>query len=225
MNAGCATPLHFLRAIIRHERLRPLAGQGFPAPRGGSEDVYSIAEAFNRITERLAGSSRLIALDEADGLLNPTFNIVRQLYDATKCPVVLAGRPPLNAKIRRTIRDEAIGGSLSGRICVDHRLEPRAIEGTDGRWWFSQDEIVAFLEQYKVSFSPDAARWLAALANVAAIEGHREAGALRYAEQVLQLAIAINTGDRITETTLKEANGLLRGTGVGFLGRPGGRLH
>ena len=98
-----------------------------------------------------------------------------------------------------------------GRLTVNHKLEPRAIQGTDGAWWFSTDEIVALLQAWKVNFTPAAARWLAALANVGAIEGCHETGALRYALQVLQLAMTLCKGDRLSETHLRDANGLLRG--------------
>ncbi len=216
VNAGSCSPHNFLLAAIQAERTsstRPPARRGTSSYfRGGM-----IADVFNCLADKLAKSGRLIILDEADGLKVETFNIIRQLHDATGCPVVLAGRESLHARIARTMRDERIGGSLVGRICVEHSITPEGGSGTDpgARWLFNVQEIMAMLNQYKITYSPDAARWLCALANVSAIEGQREGGALRFALKVFEMAVTISNGQEITIGLLKAANGLLRGTDWG----------
>jgi hypothetical protein len=216
VNAGCCSPHSFLLAAFQAERM---SSARLPARRGTPSGFKGglIADAFNRLVDKLAGSGRLMIVDEADGLKADTFNIIRQLHDATNCPIVLAGRPPLHARIARTMRDERVGGSLVGRICVEHSITPEGSTGTDpgARWLFSVQEIVAMLNQYKITYSPDAARWLCALANVSAIEGSREGGALRFALKVFEMAMAMNTGQEITVGLLKAANGLLRGSDWG----------
>jgi len=49
------------------------------------------------------------------------------------------------------------------------------------------------------------------LANIAALEGQREAGGLRYALKVLEMAISLHIGDILTIDMLREANTLLCG--------------
>ncbi len=211
VNPGCASPRSFLRAMIQAERAASAGITGRRGRRACAEHVYSTAEAFNRIVDRLAGSGRLILIDEADNLRNSTFNVIRQLHDATGCPVVLVGRPPLHAKISRTMRDESIGGSLVGRICVEHQLRPKATGDSGDEWLFTVDEVVAMLDQYKLRYTPDAARWLCILANVSAVDGQREGGALRYAVKVLEMAMTLNQGEQLTVPMLRQANMLLRG--------------
>jgi energy-coupling factor transporter ATP-binding protein EcfA2 len=216
VNAGCCSPHSFLLAAFQAERM---SSARLPARRGTPSGFKGglIADAFNRLADKLTGSGRLILVDEADGLKADTFNIIRQLHDATGCPIVLAGRPPLHARIARTMRDERVGGSLVGRICVEHSITPEGVTGTDpgARWLFSVEEVVAMLNQYKVTYSPDAARWLCALANVSAIEGQREGGALRFALKVFEMALTIRAGREVTVNLLKEANSLLRGANWG----------
>ena len=208
----CGTRLDFLRAVIRGIRSR---GGGAAAPiaaRVQGWEYARVANAFNAAVDLLAGSGRLIVVDEADNLPNEVLNMVRQLHDATGCPVILAGRPPLHATITRTMRDSRIGGSFVGRICIEHRLEPQSNEpGSGGRWLFTVDEVTRMLEQYKVIYTPDAGRWLTDLANVTALDGQREAGALRYAIHVLEMAITIHPCETLTREMLQEANTLLRG--------------
>ena len=209
---GCMNPLYFLRAVVRAERSRG-AGFSSPPPRiYHGWEFTRVADAFNAAVDLLGGSGRLIIVDEADNLANKVLNVVRQLHDATGCPVVLAGRPPLHAILTRTIRDARIGGSLVGRVCVEHHLEPRGDEpGSGGRWLFTIDEITRMLNNYKITYTPDAGRWLTDLANITALDGQREAGALRYALKVWEMAITLHKGQTLTADMLREANTLLRG--------------
>jgi len=210
VNPGCARPLDFLRAILAGERSPGLSSTMRARTGHWGQHVRHTADAFNLAVNRLAGSGRLIIIDEAENLSNDTFNVLRQLHDATGCPVALVGRPPLQDRISRTIRDPSIGGSLVGRICIQHTLEPKAAGGGGDRWLFTADEVRAVLAGFKVRYTGEAGHWLAALANVAALEGQQEAGALRYALKVMEVAITISGGEPVTLSMLRQANSLLK---------------
>jgi DNA transposition AAA+ family ATPase len=201
INEGCASPMNFCRALLKSM---------------GRENAWHTirtrADAFNAIAEKLANSHRMIVVDEAENLELQTFNTIRQIHDATGCPIVLAGRPLLVSKIDRTQRDPRIGGSLRGRICVDHNLHLRSGGGrNNGRPLFTEQEVCEILAKYKVRFAGEAGRWLCALANVSANIGGREGGALRYAVKVFEMAATISQGREISLQVVKQASLLLRG--------------
>ncbi len=201
-NEGTASPVNFLRAMVR---------QIFKRSR---EQFRSRAEVFSFVTGCLVGSRRLIAVDEAENLTIDTLNVIRQVHDAAGVPIVLAGRPFLRKKIDRTMRDERIGGSLRGRICIECLLSARVggPDGHGGRWLFSEDEVTEILSRYRVRFTVDAGRWLHALANLSSFGGQQcEQGALRYAVSVFEMAILLAKGQEITRETAIQANTLLRG--------------
>ena len=178
---GCASPLNFSRELLKQ----------IMRPRGVPDAIRTQAGAFNQIVARLEGSQRLILIDEADGLHIETFNTVRHIHDATGCPIVLAGRPNLARKIDRTTRNDEIGGSLRGRLCVEHDLMAGFDGRTAGRWLFSVGEVSEILAKFKIRFAKDAAHWLTMLANLSAYDGQRESGGLRYAVKIFTLAILL----------------------------------
>lgn len=176
-------------------------------------DIRSRAVAFRQLVDRLKDSKRMILIDEADGLHLETFNFVRQIHDATGCPIVLSGRPNLRAKIDRTTRCAEIGGSFRGRLCVEHDLMSGVSGSPDGRWLFTVQDVARMLGKFKVKFTADTARWLTMLANLSAFDGSSEAGGLRYASKVFQLALLIARTKNLAEVTVdlvKTANGLAR---------------
>lgn len=205
-NPGCSSPLYFCRAILhclRTGNWRVNYERGLE-----TEAVYTRADAFNQIVKRLAGTRRLIVVDEAENLDVATLNLLRQILDATGCNAVLAGRPPLNKLILRSVRSESVGGSVRGRIAIERTLTGLYKAPTDGRWLFNVDDVAEVLEKFKVRFTKDAARWLAALANLTAAE---DCGALRYAIRLFRLTLRANAkAHEITVDMLKEANLLQR---------------
>lgn len=204
---GNAAPLTFCQAVLRamgNNRVDP--------------DLYrSRATAFNAIVERLADSSRMIIIDEADCLQVPTLNVVRQIHDATgddasRCPIVLAGRPNLRIKINKTVRDMEIGGSLRGRIGIEHNLMPSApgAGGGGGAWLFSIGEIMEILARTKIRFTKDAATWLCGLANIALLSNGAELGGLRYAVKVFLMAATLFPDRQIDRDLLSQVNRITR---------------
>lgn len=147
----------------------------------------------------------MIVVDEAENLPPETLNVIRQIHDATHCPVLLAGRPHLNRVIDRTTSVSQIGGSLVGRICIRKQLSPmpRAGRGGGGNWICSIEELSEKLSFYKVRFAPDAIRFLHRLAHESALRSDtgREAGGLRLVDKLALLAVGLNRG--ATAITLK----------------------
>jgi len=206
VNPGCSSPLWFCRAILQCLRCGTSFVQG---ERGiGDEGVWSKAAAFNKIVAKIAGSRRLIVVDEAENLATESLNLLRQILDATGCNAVLAGRPPLAVKVRRSVKTESIGGSVIGRISVQHNLQGIYNAPSDGRWLFSVDDVTEVLNKFKVRFKPEAARWLCALANISAVA---DDGGLRYAVRLFKMTARINPkAPEITAAMLKQANTLQR---------------
>jgi len=207
VNPGCSSPLFLCREILRQMRNSRTGSRTVSDP----DSFYSKASAFLVIREHLKDSDRLLVFDEADGLHLDSLNMLRQIHDATGCPIVLSGRPNLRKKIDKTTKLDEIGGSFRGRIVVDVELAAKysAPDGGGGRWRFSVDEIAEVLKKWKVHFSPDVARWLCALANLSAAE---ERGGLRYAVHVYRMAVMLLKGEKktIELRDIRRANSLLR---------------
>jgi hypothetical protein len=148
-------------------------------------------------------------------------NDLRQLHDATKCPVVFVGRPPLKLRIQDSVDDPRIGGALVGRICIMQDLHQvvadcRAGKGGLGqRWLFSKDEIRELFARYQVSVDAAGISFLWGLANTSSAGCGFESSALRYAVAVFILACEANPGAALgkglTLIMLRRANRACRG--------------
>lgn len=210
VNEGSASPLNFLNALCR------------AASRRGPGEYRRRAEAFNAIVALLSNSRRMIVIDEADNLHQECFNIIRQIHDATGCPVVLAGRPPLQEKIKRTLKDPRMGGSVVGRIILQYSLSSRVVGSNphSSRPLFSEAEVIAMLRKYRVRIAPSAIRFLAALANTSSMNSKTEQGALRYMLGIFEMAVLLAKGDlakgkEVTKDFCRQALMLCRGNDAG----------
>lgn len=199
VNDSCRVPATLYRALLMAVKRR-LA------------NVYhSLPRAFEALTGEL-NSHRLLVIDEAENLRLDAINGLRQLHDATGCPIVLAGRPPLVAKVRKSTKDERIGGSLVGRIDLEWDLTARTRGRGGGKPLFSQQEIIEMLAKFKVRVARDAIRWLTGLANIIALDDSREGCGLRYAMSLFAWAVTANKGrGDISLENLLEINALKQG--------------
>jgi DNA transposition AAA+ family ATPase len=207
INPGNSSPKAFLVSLL----------QAIAGGRVSAESYRSLSALFNAVKDRLMDSSRLIIIDEADGLQIRTLNVIRQLHDATgddktRCPIVLAGRPNLQGKLRRTLRDEDIGGSLLGRLTMEYNLMPSAFgsPGGGGAWLFSVGEVMKMLARSKIRFTKDAATWLCALANISLLSNGAEMGGLRYAMKLFTLAATLFPDQEISRDLLQQVNRITR---------------
>lgn len=173
---------------------------------------WNVARAFAWISEQLTGSHRMIIVDEAENARVDTLNSLRQLHDETGCPILLAGRPPLLAKVKNTTSDGRIGGSLLGRLTIVRDLTARTRQRGGGEPLFSVEEVVQVLARQKVRLARDARRWATALANIVALGDEREGCGLGYIKNLAVLAAHANgKAEEITLAMLQECNELLLG--------------
>jgi len=99
----CKTPSSLLHLLARKLGIRTATRQ-------------SAAASFGRIVEKLHGSFRLLIFDEVHHGRLALLNAIRQIMDATGCPIVLAGQPELETVILRSRYDRSQGGTVASRI-------------------------------------------------------------------------------------------------------------
>lgn len=204
INDESVTPLRFYHALIR------AAGKHITNDRSRGWAFKKIRLEFS---QKDGSQGNPILIDEADQLSNDTLNAVRQIHDATLCPIILVGRSPIMDKISKSRRDSRIGGSVAGRISIVHDLLDRVIGGGGGgnELLWSVDEIAAMLRQREIRLARAAARWLAVLAHLSALGDDREGVGLRFAIKVARLAAIADPGTELTIAMLHAANQQLRG--------------
>lgn len=182
------------------------------------------SRTVHRILQRLTGSHRLLIFDEAHLLRREAMTLVRQIHDASGCPVVLAGVPGLLDRILAGRGDRMQGATLYSRVGLKYDLTQRCIER--GEPLYSLDDVRAFFESLKlvvhgtnkpVLLSHDALQWLWAVACLPADDC--DEGGLRAGKNVLRLAYQANHktatfDDTLTREMLTEASSMLIGTGA-----------
>ncbi|MDR1756069.1 MAG: AAA family ATPase [Culturomica sp.] len=100
--------------IRKNRVLAKLAKEAGFSLRGSFDDL------FEELTERLEGSGRLIAVDEAEHLPIEAVDAIRRLNDFTGCPVVLVGLPVFYDMLRGHQHDYAY---VYNRISIPIRSE------------------------------------------------------------------------------------------------------
>lgn len=163
----------------------------------------SASQLFDQVAGFLAGTNRPIFIDEVHKLCSwrgdDALHLLRDLHDATGCPMVWAG----NGKIVDYIRAGKTDGhdpleQIFGRVSMWLDLTERATGGADGgeRLYTLQD-IQRVFAASKVRLSPDAGRYLLALANDASF------GCLRAAKFLVSMAAIVARGEVITSDLLR----------------------
>lgn len=174
------------------------------------------ADYATGIYDKLRDSGRMIVIDEADGLLPAAMNCLRQLHDATECPIVFVGRPNLIDKINATANNPNIGASFIGRLAGQFHLEEgEPGDGSSGsdQWICSAEQMAEMLKRFKVRFSVDSIRFLCSVAHLTAVMGGdiKEAGGLRLAMRIAEMAAIVFSGQQITVPMLESATVKIRG--------------
>lgn len=155
---------------------------------------------FNRIVEKLKGTSRCQLIDDAHKILASRSRTIRtsaphckplefifDVHNATNAPIVLFGTMEIDA----AIADESSwAGQLSSRIDIRYSISERAkdIPG-GGKQLFTTDDILAFARSLGPTFklSLPAANYLTDSANFLGLGGLRRVGkVLRIAHSVMQ---------------------------------------
>lgn len=172
---------------------------------------------FKRIKERLAGTSRMLLIDQIHTLCHashdkPLFTLT-DLFDATGAPQLWCGTSDLLAYLNRgQAHGEDSLAQIRRRICIARDLceRTRPGDGGDGEPLYTEDEIRRVFARGKMRLSPCAMRYLSQLANTP------DSGALGTAANLLAMATALNerTATALTADMLKDAHRMLvsRGT-------------
>ncbi len=83
-----------------------------------TKGTYSVL--FDRVTDNLIGSHRLIAIDEAEHLSFTTIDTIRRVHDFTGCGVLMVGHPRFYRELKSNQRDYAY---LYNRLSLPLHLE------------------------------------------------------------------------------------------------------
>lgn len=192
-----ATLLGTLEQIARHLRIG---------------HVYSAAFTFERIVGALAGTSRLLIVDQVHNLCgakgDKPFYMLADLHERTKAPQLWAGTTDIVDYLRRGQRKgEEPLSQIRSRIGIscDLTQEARRGGGGGGGQLFTVDEVRSIFAQNKMRLAPDAARYLHRLANLP------DSGALRTCRNLVAMATTLygSRGDVLTEELLRAAHRLL----------------
>ncbi len=173
----------------------------------------SISYVFHRVKEQLAGTPRLLMVDQVHNLCDRkgdrAFFMLADLFDATGSPQLWCGTTDVVAYLNRAqSRGRETLAQIRGRIGIARDLMERT-RGDDGGGpgepLYTADEVRAVFARNKMRLSPDAARYLLSLANTP------DSGALRTCVNLVAMATTIHGGNAaaLTADMLRGAHRLL----------------
>lgn len=173
---------------------------------------YATAGAhFAAIKKALKDSGRLLLVDEihklCGGRNDDALNVLRDLYDKTEIPMLWCGTIDLAAYLeRRAARGREPLAQIRRRIGISRDLRERAEEGTGpGEPLFSVEEVRKVFARSKMRLAPDAAKYLAMMANLP------DSGALGACRNLVIMATKVHEGkaDVLTSDMLRAVHRLL----------------
>jgi DNA transposition AAA+ family ATPase len=156
---------------------RSICGR-FDVPANATFDVV-----FRRLKDRLVGTKRTLIFDEADLASYPALEMIRQLHDATGCPVLFCGKP----KIYEHLGFRQVGefseslDQMGGRVVIKRDLTERT-RGENGQPLYSRKDIRAMVQQSGLTMyvAPDAEVWLQSRASTLGCGGIGKAMVILY---------------------------------------------
>ncbi len=183
-----------------------------------------------RLVQRLQGTKRMLVFDEADALHYDAIETIRDLHDATGCPVLFSGKPKIYERLgfRALGEFSEVTDQLASRIVMKRDLTERT-RGDKPEPLFSLDDIRKLIKQssLKLRVEPEAERWLQGRASTLGMGGIGKAlfslylaAKVAYAkgdaaitvehlEDVDDLAIGHEDAERVAEM-VAEASGMRR---------------
>lgn len=167
----------YMRAI--HGTRSP---SGFIADLAGTLGVVrraNMATIQRLIIDALKGSGRPIFLDEAHQFREATFEVIRDVHDGAKVPIVLGGTRRLREMT--TSRDRFFG-QFNRRIVARCDVTDVATRPVNPRPLFTIEDVRRVFESAKVRLTDDAHAFLTDLANIP------DEGALGLCEKVVMIA-------------------------------------
>ena len=178
----------------------------FEVPTHGTFDAV-----LRRLTARLVGTKRMLVFDEADLATYPALEMVRQLHDATGCPILFAGKPRIYEHLgfRKLGEFSESLDQMGGRIAIKRDLTERT-RGESGEPLYTREDVRAMIKQsgLKLHVSPEAEKWLQGRASTLGMGGIGKAMVMLY----LAAKVAYAQGDEtITPQHLSAVEDLTMG--------------
>jgi DNA transposition AAA+ family ATPase len=170
--------------------------------------------SLERIKHELAGTSRLLMIDQVHNLCDRrddrALYMLADLFDATGAPQLWRGTTDVVGYLNRgQAKGRETLAQIRGRIGIARDLMERTRGGDGGgpgEPLYTADEVRAVFARNKMRLTPDATRYLMALANLP------DSGALRTCVNLVAMATTINehTGAAaLTADMLRSAHRLL----------------
>lgn len=135
----------------------------------------TLASLTRKLTKRLVGTKRMLIFDESDACSYRCLEWIREIHDRTGCPVLLAGKPAIFAKLgfRRLGDFSEVTDQLAGRIVIRRDLTERTRRAHDPEPLFSADDINKLIKvaSLQLKVADDAVRWLQSRACVIGMGG------------------------------------------------------
>lgn len=180
-------------------------------------DVQGRAEDLqDRVTNRLVRSGRLIAIDECHKLQVPTLDVIREVHDAARCPMILSGTPSFKAMLTSqrvgTLSRELLD-QLYSRVSMYRSLDDLTSNNQDSPGVLvTMDDIRKVFARGRVRISRDGMKFLMHLANTPA------SGGLRVCRGLVHICIDLYPEEIMTASLLRQALAMRVGTReAGFL--------
>ncbi len=118
---------------------------------------------FRRIIKRLAGTKRMLIFDEVERVNYKALEMIRDLHDKTGCPVLLAGKPMIFAKLGfREVGDfSEVTDQLAARVVIRRDLTERT-RGDHPAPLFTLKDIRKLIgrSDLNLKVTKDAEKWL-----------------------------------------------------------------
>lgn len=149
---GSYAPTGLIRLIARE--------LGFRKPASSSAERTPV---FDRVIEALRSTNRLIMIDEAYKLHDESIEVLRELHDATGCPILLFATKDLADRIERTAQPD--GGQIHSRFDVIRELTKGYGSHSGGKKLFTVEQVRKLYERPPIRLSKDAADYLVDVAN------------------------------------------------------------
>lgn len=164
---------------------------------GRAEDIQ------DRIVKTVAGTNRLMLIDEAHKLSVPALDAIREIWDEARIPIIMAATPVLH----QTITGQRIGSQavelmdqFYSRVAMFRDLTNLDNPETgDPEPRVSIEDIRKVFARGHVRLAKDGVRFLCRLANT------NGAGGLRVCVDLVQIVVDLYPGDVITSKLLGDA--------------------
>lgn len=163
----------------------------------------STAHIQDHLIKKLNESKRLVCIDEAHKLKVETLDLIREIWDAVRIPIILAATPSLYQMMttRRTgsVNSE-IMDQIYSRVAIFRNLTSLENPETGASEPIvSVEDVRKMFVRSRVRIARDGLNFLCSLAN------YPGAGGYRTAHELVQMIVDIYPGEEITAELLKEA--------------------